>query len=606
MSWMLPLPAVLPLLAAATNAALDHVTPRWVHDSVTVSSVATSFVFSILIMVDSMSGEPLHWFGGWTPRSGVALGIGFAVDPLGAGMAVLASGLTLAALIYSLTYIETESRNYDVLMAAFGGAMCGFALTGDLFNMFVWFELMGVAAYALAGFKVSELGPLQGGINMAVTNTVGAYFILIGIGLLYARTGALNFAQIGRTLAGQQSGGVEVVALTLILVGFLVKAAIVPFHFWLADAHAVAPAPVCVLFSGAMVELGLFGAARVYWTIFDAPFGAHQIAIRNVLLVFGLVTAFVGALMAFFQRHIKRLLAYSTISHAGMMLVGIALLDSKSLGGVATLVLSHGLLKAGLFLACGVLLAEFKQIDELRLFGKGRALPVLGVLFGLGAIGMIGVPYVGSYVGHAGIDEGSTLTHLTWVPPLLMIAGALSSAAILRSGARVFLGWGARDDWLLTEQPPEDPPDREAKVPLMVAIVGVLIVLGLVVSIVPGLSQRAEYGAERFRDRAGYAERVLHGKPMKEPPARLPFVVQPTTGTSIAYGVGAGLLALLFTAFGLWRQRLSEGLRLAAGRAAGPPLAVFKEAHSGVIGDYVMWITLGTALLGGVWALTLR
>jgi multicomponent Na+:H+ antiporter subunit D len=553
-----------------------------------------------------MSGERLHWFGGWTPRSGVAIGIGFSVDPLGAGMAVLASGLTLAALLYSLTFVETESRNYDVLMAAFGGAMCGFALTGDLFNMFVWFELMGVAAYALAGFKVSELGPLQGGINMAVTNTVGAYFILIGIALLYARTGALNFAQIGRTLAGQQSGGVEIVALTLILVGFLVKAAIVPFHFWLADAHAVAPAPVCVLFSGAMVELGLFGAARVYWTIFDAPFGAHQIAIRNVLLVFGLVTAFVGALMAFLQAHVKRLLAYSTISHAGMMLVGIALLDSKSLGGVATLVLSHGLLKGGLFLACGVLLAELEQIDELRLFGKARGLPVLGVLFGLGAVGLIGVPYVGSYVGHAGIDEGSTLTQLTWVAPLLMVAGALSSAAILRAGARVFLGWGAREDWLLTQQPPEKPADREARVPLMVAIAGVLIVLGLVVSIVPGLSQRAEYGAERFRDRAGYAERVLHGTPMKEPPARLPFVVQPTTGTSIAYGVGAGALALLFAAFGLWRGRFAQDVRLAAGRVAGPPLAVFKGVHSGVIGDYVMWITLGTALLGGVWALTLR
>lgn len=606
MSWMLPLAAVLPLLGAAVNAALDHVTPRPVHDAVTVSSVAASFVFSILIMVDAMSGERLHWFGGWTPRGGVALGISFAVDPLGAGMAVLASGLTLAALVYSLTYVETESRNYDMLMAAFGGAMCGFALTGDMFNMFVWFELMGVAAYALAGFKVSELGPLQGGINMAVTNTVGAYFILIGIALLYARTGALNFAQIGRTLAGQHSGGVEIVALTLILVGFLVKAAIVPFHFWLADAHAAAPAPVCVLFSGAMVELGLFGAARVYWTIFDAPFGAHQIAIRNVLLGFGLITAFVGGLMAFFQQHMKRLLAYSTISHAGMMLVGIALLDSKSLGGAATLILSHGLLKGGLFLACGVLLAEFKQIDELRLFGKGRALPVLGVLFGLGAVGLIGLPYVGSYVGHAGIDEGATLTHLTWVPPLLMITGALSSAAILRSGARVFLGWGAREDWLLTPQPLEDPPNRDAHMPLMVAIVGVLIVLGLVVSIVPGLSQRAEYGAERFRDRAGYAQLVLHGKPMKEPEARLPFAVQPTTGTSIAYGVGAGVLALLFTAFGLWRQRFAEGFRTAAGRVAGPPIAVLKGVHSGVIGDYVMWITVGTAVFGGVWALTLR
>jgi len=604
MSWMLPLPVVLPLLAAAVNAALDHVTPRWAHDSVTVAGLASSFVFSILIMVDSMSGEPLHWFSGWTPRGGVAIGIGFAVDPLGAGMAVLASGLALAAVLYSLTYIETESRNYDILIGAFGGAMCGFALTGDLFNMFVWFELMGVAAYALAGFKVSELGNLQGGINMAVTNTVGAYFILIGVALLYARTGALNLAQIGRTLAGQHAGGVEIVALTLILVGFLVKAAIVPFHFWLADAHAVAPAPVCLLFSGVMVELGLFGAARVYWTIFDAPFGAHQIAIRNVLIVFGLVTAFVGAVMAFLQSHLKRLLAYSTISHAGMMLAGVGLLDSKSLGGVATLVLSHGLLKGGLFLACGVLLAQFKQIDELRLFGKGRALPVLGVLFGLGAVGLIGLPYVGSYVGHAGIDEGATLAHLTWVSPLLMLAAGISSAAILRAGARVFLGWGPSHDWLLSQQPPEDPPERDARVPLMVAITGVVIVLGLVVSIVPGLSQRAEYGAERFRDRAGYAERVLHGKPMKT--KVLPYAIQPTTGESVVYGIGAGLVTLLFAAFGLWRNRLSDAWRTSAGRVAGPPLAVLKEVHSGVIGDYVMWITLGTALLGGVWALTLR
>jgi multicomponent Na+:H+ antiporter subunit D len=606
LSWALPLPVVVPLLAAALNAALDHVTPRWAHDGVTILGVAAAFVFSILILVHSMSGETLHWFGGWRPRSGVAIGIGFAVDPLGAGMAVLASGLTLAALVYSLTFVETASRSYDILLAAFGGAMCGFALTGDLFNMFVWFELMGVAAYALAGFKVSELGPLQGAINMAVTNTVGAYFILIGIALLYARTGALNLAQIGRTLSGEHAGGLEIMALTLILVGFLIKAAIVPFHFWLADAHAVAPAPICVLFSGVMVEIGLLGAARVYWTIFDAPFGSHQIAIRNLLVAVGLVTAFLGAAMAFFQQHIKRLLAYSTISHAGVMLVGIGLLDSKSLAGVADLVLAHGLLKGGLFLACGVLLAEFQKVDELRLFGRGRAYPVLGVLFGLGGIGLIGLPYVGAYLGHAQIDEGAVLTHLTWVPPLLMVAAAISAAAILRAGARVFLGWGTRKDWLLTEQPPENPPERDAKVPLMLAITALLIVLGLVVSVVPGLGQRAEYGASRFRDRAAYAERVLHGKPMKEPPARLPFVVQPTTGASVLYGIGAGILTLLFVAFGLWRDRLPDAWRVATGRLAGPPIAVLKGAHSGIIGDYVMWITVGTAILGGVWALTLR
>jgi len=604
MSWMLPLPVAMPLLAAAFNALLDHVSPKWLHNAVTVTGIATSFAFSIVIMLDSTATEPVHWFGGWRPRSGVAIGIGFAADPLGAGLAVLASGLTLAALLYSLTYMEDAERPYDVLISAFGGAMCGFALTADLFNMFVWFELMGVAAYALAGFKIRELGPLQGGINMAVTNTVGAYFILIGISLLYARTGALNLAQIGRTLSGQQAGGVEIVALTLIVVGFLIKAAIVPFHFWLADAHAAAPAPVCVLFSGVMVELGLFGAARCYWTIFDAPFGTHQTAIRNVLIAAGLLTAFVGALMSFFQRHLKRLLAYSTISHAGVMLVGIALLDSKSLGGVATLVVAHGLLKGGLFLAAGVLLAELRAVDELRLFGKGRKYPVLGALYLLGAVGLIGIPYVGAYVGHAGIDEGAVLHHLTWLPPVLMVAAAVSSAAIVRSGARVFLGWGAREDWLLTEQPPEEPEPRRAHLGLMLGVTAALVVLGLAVSVVPGLSQRAEYGAERFRDRAAYAERLLHDVPMQT--KRVPYAIQPTTGESVAYGIGAGVLTLLFAAFGLWRDRLPRGWRLTGGKVVAQPLAVFKGVHSGVIGDYVMWITLGTALLGGVWALTLR
>jgi multicomponent Na+:H+ antiporter subunit D len=603
---MLPLPAVVPLLGAALTIAVGHFTPRVVHSAIAVAATLASFVFSLILLVDSMPKETIHWFGGWTPRSGVAIGIAFTGDPLGAGMAALASGLTLVALLYSLAFLEEASHAYHVLMVAFGGAMCGFALTGDLFNMFVWFELMGVAAYALAGFKIGELGTLQGAINFAVTNTVGAYFILVGIALLYARTGALNFAQIGRTLAGQHVGGVEIMALTLVLVGFLVKAAIAPFHFWLADAHAVAPAPVCVLFSGAMVELGLFGVARCYWTIFDAPFGAHQIAIRNVLIAAGLITAFVGALMAFFQAHLKRLLAYSTISHAGVMLIGIGLLDSKSLGGVATLVLSHGLLKGGLFLAAGVLFVKLEAIDELRLRGRGRPYRVLAVLFFLGAIGLIGLPYVGTYAGHASVDEGATLHHLTWIAPLLMIASGVSSAAILRAGGRVFFGWGPQRDSLLSQQDPEKPSDETGNLPAMVTLTGVLIVLGLVVSVVPGLQQRAEYGADRMRDRAAYADRVLHNAPTKQTPARLPFAVQPTTGASIAYGIGAGLLTIAFLALGLWRGHLPHAWRVAGGRALGPPIRSLKLVHSGVIGDYVMWLTVGTALLGGIWAITLR
>jgi multicomponent Na+:H+ antiporter subunit D len=138
----------------------------------------------------------------------------------------------------------------------------------------------------------------------------------------------------------------------------------------------------------------------------------------------------------------------------------------------------------------------------------------------------------------------------------------------------------------------------------MLGVTAALVVLGLLVSVVPGLSQRAEYGAERFRDRAAYAERLLHDVPMKT--KRIPYAVQPTTGESVAYGIGAGVLTLLFATFGLWRDRLPWGWRRIGARAAGQPLAVLKGVHSGVIGDYVMWITVGAALLGGVWGLTLR
>jgi len=596
-SWLLPLPAAIPLVAAALNIAGDHVLPRRVGDAIGLAAAAATCVFAFWIAVDSTGHDLLHWFGGWQPDGGIAIGIGFTADPLGAGMAALASLLVLLVLVYSTTYLADAGRPYDTLILVFGGAMCGFSLTGDLFNMFVWFELMGVAAYSLAGFKIKELGPLQGAINMAVTNTVGAYFILTGIALLYARTGALNLAQIGHTLSGEKRDGLVVVALTLLVVGFLVKAAIVPFHLWLADAHAIAPAPVCVLFSGVMVELGLLAVARCYWTIFDAPLGADQTAIRGVLVVLGVVTALLGAVMCFLQSHLKRLLAYSTISHAGIMLVGIAALDSKALGGVATLVIGHAFVKGALFLCAGIVFVELEGVDELRLHGRGRKLPVVGVLYALGALAMIGLPYVGLYLGHSSIDEGLTILGIHWVQPLLTIAAGVSAGAILRAGARVFLGWGPKRDALLTQQDPEDPPSTEKVRGLLVLVTAVMLALGLAVSLVPGLGQRAEAGAERFRDRAAYAQLVLHGKPMPAKP-RPPFAIEPTTGASIGYGLASGAIAFAVGAWGLWRRR--------APSFAGPPLRVLKAAHSGIVGDYVMWIVVGTALIGGVWAVTLR
>jgi multicomponent Na+:H+ antiporter subunit D len=604
-SVLLAFPVALPLIGAAFVAATDDWTPQAVKEIPAMVIAAATAVISTILLVQSQHADLVHWFGGWHPRHGLALGIGFVAGPIGTGMAALVGVLVTASLVFSWRYMEEASRIYRVLMLVFLGGMSGFALSGDLFNMFVWFEVMGVAAYALCGSMVEEVGPLQGALNFAITNTIGAYMVLFGIALVYARTGSLNLAQIGRTFGHHPPDGLVVVAFTLVIVGFLIKAAIVPFHLWLADAHAVAPAPVCVLFSGAMVELGLLGVARVYWTAFDGQFSTHAGDVRDALVWLGLVTAFVGAVMCFLQRHLKRLLAYSTISHAGMMLVGIGLLDGKSLGGVSALVLSHAFLKGALFLACGILLRQFRSVDELELHGRGRTLPIVGTLFALGGFGLIGFPYVGAFLGHALIDDGAIEHGHGWIPPLLMVAAGLSAGAILRAAGRVFRGWGPNRDPLLSPEPGEAPPDQHSDYPLMVVVTALMIAIGIAFSVIPGLEDRSESAADRFRDRHAYVQQTLFPQRHMYGPSA-PVVIRRATNASIAYGLGAAAIAVATAAFGLYRRRIPAAVRSTAARVLEPPVAGLKTLHSGIAGDYVMWITVGTAVLGGVWALTLR
>jgi multicomponent Na+:H+ antiporter subunit D len=605
MSWALPLPVAVPLIAAAVVVATGSFLPRRIEDTIGIAAAATATVFAVLILAASERHDVLHWFGGWHPHHGLALGISFTADPLGAGMAALACGLDLLALVYSWTFMRRQSQTFDVLMLTFGGAMAGFALTGDIFNMFVWFELMGVSAYALAGFMVEELGPLQGAINFAITNTVGAYMILMGIALLYARTDALNLAQIGRTLERRPADRLVIVAFALIVTGLMVKAAIVPFHFWLADAHAASPAPVCALLSGAMVELGIFFIARVYWTVFAAPLHAHEAGVRDVLVGLGVATALVGALMCLLQRHLKRLLAYSTISHAGVMLAGIALLDPRSLAGVADLVLAHGLLKGGLFLVCGIILVELRKIDELRLHGAGRRLPGTGILWLLGAVGLVGVPPIGVFLAHQLLDEGARQHGFAWLAAIGAVASGICAGAMLRAGARIFLGWGAEDDELLSPEPPEDAPERDVNVKALAAVAGLAIVLGLAASLVPGLEARTELAAERFADTSAYRAAVLHGVAHGDAAAHLPFSPLKVDTESALYGLLALGIALGTAAFGLWHRRLPGGVRSVGGRMLGPPVTVVRDAHTGIVGDYLLWLSGGSVAVAAVWALTL-
>ena len=567
-------------------------------------AAAATAVLSVLLLLQTGSHDVVHWFGGWKPQHGVAIGIAFYADPFAAGAAAFAGVIVTAALVYSWRYMEESPRLYRVLMLVFLAGVNGFALSADLFNLFVWFELSAVAAYALAGYLVEQLGPLQGAINFAITNSIAALMVLFGIALLYARTGALNLAQIGSSLSHGRADGLVIVAFTLVVAGFLIKSALVPFHLWLADTYAVAPAPVCLVFAAVMSELGLYGVARVYWTVFSGTFAAHNGAITGVLLGVGLATALLGAVMAFLQRHLKRLLAYTVISHAGVTLVGIALLDSKGLAGAANLVLSHGFLKGALFLGAGVVLRTYGDVDELRLYGRARGLRVLGVLLVLAAVGLADVPYVGTFLGHSLLDEAASASGRGWISPLVALAIAVSTAAVLRSVGRIFFGLGTRRDPLLTAEPPEEAAAEEASRPLMVAVVAVLAAAGLALSLVPGLQESSEAAADRFRDRQAYVATVLRDQAhdYQQPPA----VLHAAESSSIAYGLGAAVGAFALAGLGLYRTRLRSGLTAAAGRALDPPVAVLKAWHSGVAADYVAWLTVGTVVLGGIWAFTLR
>jgi len=604
MTWIPPLLVAIPLVAAAVVAGLDHITPEPVQDALVVIASMATTALAFALLRHAESHEVVHWFGGWGTRHGVALGVDFAVGPLAAGMCAVIGLVVTLALLYSLTFLREAARLFDALMLVALAAMCGFAMSGDLFNLFVWLELMGVAAYALTGFEVERLGPVQGAVNFAITNSVGGYLFALGIALLYARTGALNLAQIGNTLSHGPAGGLAIVAMTVLFCGLLIKGAVVPFHLWAADAYAVAPAPVCAVLGGVMTDIGLIGVARLYWTVFDAPFG-HGHAVGDVFLWLGIVTAVLAGTMAFLQRHLKRMLAYSVLCHIGIMLAGIGLLDSSGLAGAELMFLAHALLTAGLFFVAGILHVDHGLIDELNLHGRGRGSWMPAAAWFAGTIGLVGTPYVGIYLGHGLIDEGATELGRPWVLALLWLGSTLAGAALLRAGARIFLGWGEAEDPLLGGALEEDPHERHVLRPLLLAVAVTAVVLGAAISVVPGLGQRAEYAADRFRDRAGYAARVLRGRPAT-PPQRLPVTIRHTSLESILYGAVATGLALGLAGVGLYRRRLPPGVTAVAQRALAPPIQVLRELHSGVVGDYVTWVAVGTAVLGGVWALLLH
>lgn len=596
------LPVALPLLGAALLAGLRRQLPRALTDALAIASAAADLGVCAWLLLLAHGDTLVYWFGNWYPRGSTVLGIDFVVDVTAAGLATFCSGLMVLALLFSWRHTDSGADHFQPLMLVFLAGMCGFCLTGDLFDMFVFFELMSTAAFALTGLKTQEPAPLQGAFNFAVTNTVAAFMVLTGIAFLYSVTGALNMAQIGLLLMHRHDS-VVLFAAALITCGFFTKAAIVPFHFWLADAHAVSPTPVCVLFSGIMVELGLYAVLRLDAVIFVPAMDEKAAILRTILLGFGSVTAILGGFMCYAEHHIKRLLAFSTISHAGLMLVAMALQGPLATAAFLVYVAGHGLVKASLFFVAGILLHRHRTASEPVLLGLAKDQPLVGALWFMGGLGLAGAPGFLTAYGDALAAHAAEPLGMGWVSYLFLASGLLTGGAVFRAGMHAFLGWGSEpisDRSAEVDEKPETSGDDRRTPWYLVAPPMICLAAAIGLVFVPGVREQALLAANRLWNQAGY----LHVVYLRQMPA-LPWPQAEMGATEAAkhglIAVAGGLLLALTSVF---RLRLRRALR--AGAFLEGPLWMLRILQSGHIGDYVAWMTIGISVMGAAFLVLLR
>jgi len=382
---IIPLFVIIPLAASFIISIVGR-RLKQIPDLMGALATAGLFIASLVsVKLVNEYGTLVYSLGGWKPP----IGISMVLDGFTAFMLVTVNLVALAIVAYSINYMErfTAKWKFYTLFLLMLAGMNGVVITGDLFNLFVFLEIASVASYALVAFG-TEKHELEAAFKYAAMSTVGSLFVLLGIVLLYSYTSTLNMADMAAVLVEKGPKNITLMVSVLFIMGFGLKAALVPFHAWLPDAHPSAPAPISAMLSGVLIKsLGIYALCRLFFNVIGiTP------ATSSILLCLGALSMVIGVFLAIGQWDLKRLLAYHSISQIGYVILGIGLGTPLGILGGLFHLFNHSIFKSLLFLNSGAVEYSTGTRDLQKMGGLIERMPVTGTTSLVASMSIAGIP----------------------------------------------------------------------------------------------------------------------------------------------------------------------------------------------------------------------
>ncbi len=442
-----PVIAVMGLFLGAFLLEIFGKNKKIVRNILAVGFLGAAFLLvAYLFKPVILDGEIIsYWMGGWTPVEGFAIGIGYEIDALSLFFALITIFTSLMSCIYSFRYMERDDHlgHYYTLQLMLTASVLGLVMTGDIFNMFVMIEIMTFSCVALTAFRNNKKGALEAAFKYLVIGSVGSSFILAGIALLYLQCHTLNMAQLSSILSSGLST-TTVMALSFIFIGLGVKSYIVPFHTPATDSYTTAPTSMSMVFSGMVNKAGVYGMIRVMYIVFAAM---DSKTIQIVLVIFGMVTMFIGVTMALAQHDFKRLLAYHSISQIGYVIMAIGLGTSLGLQSGLFHAVNHTLFKGLLFLCAGAVFYSVGTTNLDKLGGLSKKMPKTTICFLIGAFSISGLPPFNGFASkwmiyqatyQKGIEDNNFLFIIATI--VAVVVSVMTLASFIKVTQAVFFG----------------------------------------------------------------------------------------------------------------------------------------------------------------------